>query len=268
MREVGHAGRIRVPHDGGKPDAFVHSTGLDDLAADKLARGDEVRYRMVDGGDHGEVARVTELLRTGLDVPEDYKPRRRPAEVGSYDKCSGYLVSWNDEREFGTLEMDDGTTVLLAAEELRGDPINYGDKVKFEIVQGRTGKPKATNITVVQRPKGGKGKKGSKKGGAKGKGKGRWNKGGPGPRRHRRRSSSSSRSHHRRRQRRRKSVSESEEEKVIKKVKKETKTQPEEVGQDEDAINAAADASAALAVMTAFRARAHAAAKKQTGLPK
>eukprot|EP00660_Eupelagonema_oceanica_P003516 gene3516-biopygen264 len=217
----------------GKPDAFVHSTGLDDLAADKLSVGDEVRYIMVDGN-HGAVAKVTELLRSGVKVPDDYRPLRKPAEVGSHDKHTGYLISWHDGRQFGLLEMRNGTTVLITARELRGGPIDIGDKVKFELIEGRNGKPKATNVTVIERPKGGKGR--GKKGGGKAKGKGGFE-----PRRRRRRSLSSS------------------EEKVIKKVKKEMKPEPEEDAQDqdEDAINAAADASAALAVMTAFRTRAH-----------
>eukprot|EP00660_Eupelagonema_oceanica_P019633 gene19633-biopygen35701 len=220
--------------------------------------GDEVRYKLIPHGEYGEVAKVSELLRTDVKVPDDYRARRRPAEVSAHDKSSGYLVHWNDERHYGFFEVNNGTTVLVNARDLHGAPLNLGDKAYFEVGQGRNGKPKAYNITSIERPKGGKR-------GGKGGGKARGKKGGKGGPASRRRRRSTSSSHRRRRQRRRKSTS--SDEKVI---KKEVKTEPAgEQAEGNDEIDAAADAAAALAVMTAFRTRAHAAMKqKMKGLPK
>eukprot|EP00660_Eupelagonema_oceanica_P019359 gene19359-biopygen35238 len=251
-------------HTTDQPDAFLHKSGLDDIAADRLNVGDEVRYVLVDGGEHGDVAKVTEFIRGDVKVPDDYRPQRREAEVSSFDKHTGWLTSWNEDRRFGMLEMRDGTTVLLTEKELRGNPIQCGDKVLFEKIKGRKGNPKAVNITVL--PQGRSGKKG---GGGKSKGKGHgkgwkgwkgWWKGSP-QRRRRRSSSRSSLCDSAGPPRRRRREVEVEEE--LKKVKKEPGAEATRDGAiDVDAINAAADADAALAVMTAFRKRAHTAAKK------
>eukprot|EP00660_Eupelagonema_oceanica_P019611 gene19611-biopygen25996 len=57
------------------------------------------------------------------------------------------------------IEIYDGTTVLPETE-LRGQPARSGDKVYFEIRKGGTGRPMATNVTVVTKGvnKGGRGK--------------------------------------------------------------------------------------------------------------
>eukprot|EP00660_Eupelagonema_oceanica_P019432 gene19432-biopygen20227 len=188
-----------------KPDTFVHSSGLDDIAADALKKGDEVRYIIKNSEEYGDVAMITEYIRGDVDIPEDYVPTRRPAQVP--DKHTGFLYQWNYELSFGIIEQHDGETVLVTEKDLRGTMIEIGDKVAFEVEEGRSGRPKAKNITVIDHPKG---KKGKKKGGkGKGGGKGKWQYS---PDRKRRRRSSFSRSRPsssgRRRRRRRNTESE------------------------------------------------------------
>eukprot|EP00660_Eupelagonema_oceanica_P019538 gene19538-biopygen21776 len=73
----------------GKPDMFLHHTGLEDIAADRLKKGDEVRYVVKHCDQYGDVARVTEYLRSEVPIPEHYKPQRQPAKVLTEDKHTG-----------------------------------------------------------------------------------------------------------------------------------------------------------------------------------
>jgi len=62
---------------------------------------------------------------------------------------NGTVKFFNDEKGFGFIAPDDGgKDVFVHANGLNGTTLNEGDKVSFEVEEGRKG-PNAVNVTVL-----------------------------------------------------------------------------------------------------------------------
>lgn len=62
-------------------------------------------------------------------------------------------VKWfNAARGYGFIEQEDGDDVFVHYSAIEGDgykSLDEGEKVKFEIVEGKQGKPQAANVVKV-----------------------------------------------------------------------------------------------------------------------
>jgi CspA family cold shock protein len=64
----------------------------------------------------------------------------------------GKVRHWNPDRGYGFIECDDGTgDVFVHIRDVRAnvDALEIGQRVKFEVGNDRTGRPRATNVTSL-----------------------------------------------------------------------------------------------------------------------
>lgn len=64
---------------------------------------------------------------------------------------TGIIKSYNEKKKFGFIKDDqDGKQIFFNEDGLIDKPVNQGDRVMYEVVDGRNG-PKAVNITKASR---------------------------------------------------------------------------------------------------------------------
>jgi CspA family cold shock protein len=81
------------------------------------------------------------------------KPSVKPKPSDMTGKSTGTVTQWNDERGFGFIKPDKGgLDVFVHAADLKRagiDRLLYGERLAFDIIAGKLGKPQATNIAEV-----------------------------------------------------------------------------------------------------------------------
>ncbi|WP_246063067.1 cold-shock protein [Paenibacillus ehimensis] len=82
--------------------------------------------------------------------------RKKPKapSVGSAGRKYGTVMRWYSERGFGFIQPDSGgADIFVHISELRRsgiDRLTWGERVSYEIINGKNGKPAAVNIEELQ----------------------------------------------------------------------------------------------------------------------
>ncbi|MFB6362495.1 cold-shock protein [Paenibacillus elgii] len=88
----------------------------------------------------------------GVSPRKERKERKKP-KAPSVGRKYGTVMRWYSDRGFGFIKPDSGGfDIFVHASELQRsgiDRLTYGERVSFDIVDGKNGKPAAANIAEV-----------------------------------------------------------------------------------------------------------------------
>ncbi|MCM3272960.1 cold-shock protein [Paenibacillus elgii] len=88
----------------------------------------------------------------GVSPRKERTERKKPKSpsMGSAGRKCGTVMRWYSERGFGFIQPDSGgSDIFVHVSELRRsgiDRLTWGERVSYEIINGKNGKPAAANI--------------------------------------------------------------------------------------------------------------------------